>query len=108
MNGVDSRIIIGLERRRRILISVAAYAYEFESDSIISDADFDDISRMIDVSRLTGRPNLDKFFRENFSPCTGMWVHRHPDKAGLMGLYNEVKAMRDSGEKHWIFEGMNG
>jgi hypothetical protein len=70
---------IDLETSRRIRIAIYAYAYEFESDPIVSDAEFDDLAELIDVSISTRRPDLDKFFREEFSDCTGQWIHKHPD-----------------------------
>lgn len=81
---------IEVERRRRIRLSVAAYAYEFHSDSIISDAEFDKLSEQIDKNVKTGHRILDRFFKKNFEPCTGMWVQKHPDKAGLEWIYKNV------------------
>lgn len=72
-----------LEIKRRIRVTVAAYAYEFEGDPIMSDAEFDKLALEIDLSVDTGNETMDKWFRENFEPCTGSWVHKHPDKQGL-------------------------
>lgn len=78
------------ERRNRIRLSVAAYAYEYKSDSIMSDGEYDELSKKIDVSIVTGNEVLDKFFREKFSPETGMWIREHPDISGLVHIYEKV------------------
>jgi len=67
------------QRKLRILVSVAAYAYEKESISIISDEQFDEMCRQIKPKVKTGHPVLDQFFQEEFSPDTGMWIHKHPE-----------------------------
>ena len=77
------------ERRNRIRLSVAAYAYEYKSDSIMSDGEYDELSKKIDVSIDTENEVLDKFFREKFSPETGMWIREHPDISGLVLIYEK-------------------
>jgi hypothetical protein len=80
--------------RIRIKVSVAAYAYEFEDDPIISDEEFDKLSLTINPEILTGNDMMDKFFREEFDPNTGSWVHRHPNKEGLskiVSIHREVR-----------------
>ena len=67
------------ERRRRILVSVAAYAYECRDDPIMSDHMYDHWAEQIDVSIDTGHPVLDEFFRTEFSPMTGIWIRDHPE-----------------------------
>ena len=76
-----------VERRNRIRLSIFAYAYEFESDSLISDGDYDRLSYKIDKNRSTGNEKLDKFFREEFEPDTGQWIHKHPELDKLRALY---------------------
>lgn len=76
-----------VERRNRIRLSVFAYAYEFESDSLISDGDYDRLSYKIDKKRSTGNKKLDKFFREEFESDTGQWIHKHPELDKLRALY---------------------
>lgn len=71
------------ERRNRIRAAAAAYAYEVDSDPIMSDAEFDALCLKIRPEVATGDGTLDEFFRTEFDPSTGSWVHRHPDKAGL-------------------------
>lgn len=68
-------------------MAVAAYAYEIENDSIMTDAEFDSLSKEVDVSISTGNRKLDNFFKKHFDPSTGVWVHMHPEKWKLRGLY---------------------
>lgn len=75
------------ERRNRIKLSVAAYTYEVYNDSIMSDAEFDQLADKINVQVVTGNELMDDFFREHFSPYTGQWIHKHPDKAKLDDIY---------------------
>ncbi len=67
------------ERQRRICVAVWAYAYEYLSASIVSDAKFDETCKEIDLSIKTGNPKMDKWFKKNFDPCTGSWVGQHPN-----------------------------
>lgn len=75
------------EIRNRIRLSVAAYAYEYENHSIMSDAEFDALSYKIRPSIRTGNARLDMFFKNHFEPCTGMWIQNHPNPAGLKHIY---------------------
>lgn len=68
-----------LEVRRRIQISVAAYAYEIANAPVMSDAQFDWFAERICKNMGTGHPLLDEFFVAHFSPMTGMWIHQHPE-----------------------------
>ena len=79
--------MICTETRNRIKLSVAAYAYEFLNISVMSDAEFDSMSRTIDVSRSTGNKVMDNFFKKEFKADTGMWIHKHPDLEGIKSLY---------------------
>jgi len=67
-------------------LSVAAYSYEFLNIPLVSDAEFDAMSLEVDTSVDTGNETLDKFFRDTFSPETGMWVHSHPELDKLARL----------------------
>ena len=80
---------VEVERRRRIAVAVWAYAYEIDNDPLVPDRTYDDWARRIDPAVSTGNAELDPFFRTQFSPHTGMWVHKHP---GLDRL-NELAAM---------------
>lgn len=76
--------VVEVERRRRIVLSVAAAAYEFDNVSLLSDGVFDALARKSDKTINTGR--FDDFWKEHFDPSTGQWVHRHPDLEGLRKL----------------------
>jgi hypothetical protein len=80
-------VFVNEQIRLRIRLAVAAYAYEYRNDSIMSDAEFDSLSELVDTSISTGNKKLDNFFKKNFEPATGMWVRKHPDKAGLVNIY---------------------
>ena len=69
-------------------MSVAAYAYEYENDSVMSDADYDRLSLLVDTSISTKNRKLDNYFKKRFNPDTGQWIRFHPDKAGLANLYH--------------------
>ena len=73
--------------RLRIRLSVAAYAYEICNDSIMSDSEFDRQCLLIDPSIETGNAKLDKFFKEEFDPSTGQWIHKHPELNGIVRIY---------------------
>ena len=90
------------ERWKRIKISLAAYAYEFESESILTDAQFDSLALAINPSISTVEDyyrtvekqrarRLDKFFRTIFHPDTGMWIHSHPELDRIAGRYHHTK-----------------
>lgn len=86
------------EIRNRILVSVWAFAYEMMDDSMVDDAAYDLLALKVDVNMRTsyrGKDNrrLDKFFREQFAPDTGMWVRSHPELKKLKALYERMKNM---------------
>ena len=80
-------MLVNTEIRNRIRLAVAAYAYEYCSNSIMTDHEFDALSLKIDTTVNTGKTKLDAFFKEHFEPATGMWVRQHPDKQGLRTIY---------------------
>lgn len=79
------------ERRRRIKLSLAAFAYEMRNEIIMSDHDFDKLCLEVDPSIDTGHPVMDKFFREKFDPSTGMWIRDHPELTKLEALYERTR-----------------
>lgn len=83
-----------VETRNRIRVSVAAYAYEIENASIMSDAEFDSLCLEIDATIATSRAIEDEFFLTHFEPHTGSWIHKHPDLAGIKRLYRAHYADR--------------
>lgn len=76
-----------VERRNRIRLSVAAFAYEVMDTSIMSDAAYDKLARSIRPAMPTGNNVLDVFFRFVFTPDSGMWIHHHPELPKLAKLY---------------------
>lgn len=74
---------VELERMRRITVAAWAYAYEVENSPIVSDATYDEYARLIRPEISTGHAVLDDFFRTEFSPHTGAWVNKHPEKHKL-------------------------
>jgi hypothetical protein len=85
-----------VERQRwlRIRLAVAAYAYEIENDSIMTDGDYDRLCLEVDPSISTGNRKLDAFFRKHFDPSTGSWVHYHPEKHKLRHIYRKYRLKR--------------
>ena len=79
--------MINEEIKNRIRISVAAYAYEYKDDPVMSDAEFDSLSQKINPNEKTGNRKLDNFFKKHFQPDTGMWVRHHPEKNKLDYIY---------------------
>ena len=67
------------EIKNRIKLSVAAYAYEFLGDSIMTDHQYDELSLEINPNEKTGNEKMDNFFKTQFEPCTGMWIRKHPE-----------------------------
>ena len=80
---------INQEIKNRIKLSIAAYAYEYKSDPIMSDDDFDQLALKINPQENTGNIKLDNFFRKHFAADTGLWVRKHPELNKLEWLYNE-------------------
>jgi hypothetical protein len=78
--------IVDQETRNRIRLSVAAYAYEFMSHPIMTDAEFDTLAKKIDLSITTRRSDMDAFFKEHFHTDTGMWIYKHPEKDKLRAI----------------------
>ena len=89
--------MINEEIRRRIKLSVAAYAYEVKNDSIMSDADFDEQCKLVDVLKSTGNKKIDNFFRNHFDASTGQWIHKHPEIDKISELYRKYY----SNANHW-------
>lgn len=79
------------ETKRRIMVAVAAYAYEIKNNPIWSDAKFDRECLRINLKQKTGNRRMDKWFKANFDPSTGMWVVNHPNRKGLLRIYRMFK-----------------
>jgi len=80
-----------VETRRRILVSVWAYAYELADTprSLVPDHIFDAECYMLAAGLRvdTDRPDLDYWFRGMFDPSTGMWIHKHPELDKIAKYY---------------------
>lgn len=83
----DTEVSFSREIRNRIRLCVAAYAYEIANDPVMSDADFDALAASIQRYERTGSAVLDLLFIEAFDPSTSIWIHEHPDLAGIARLY---------------------
>lgn len=79
-----------IETRKRIRVSVAAYAYELCDAPIMSDAEYDALAASIDLTINTNRPNMDCWFIFNFKPFTGSWVQEHPELKRIGEIYETV------------------
>ena len=78
------------EIRNRIRLSLASYSYEFHNDSLMTDAEFDKLSREINPNEKTGNELIDRFFREEFMVDSGMWIMRHPELDKLKLIYENL------------------
>lgn len=58
--------------------------------TIMTDNEWDNLALQIDPSVETGNKKMDRFFKEHFKPYTAMWIHYHPDPAGLARIYHSV------------------
>ena len=57
----------------------------------MNDAEFDALAKKVNTSIKTGNSVMDKFFKEQFSPDTGMWINSHPELDKIEELYNSLK-----------------
>jgi hypothetical protein len=80
------------EKRKRIFLSIAAYAYEIMGESLLSDADYDTLALSVDLTQGTGNEEADQWFRTNFNASTGMWVRAHPHQDRLKALAEWILA----------------
>jgi hypothetical protein len=84
------------EVRQRIVVSVAAYAYEIADTPIMSDSMFDWNVSQVRPKLGTCHPIVDEFFASRFSPMTGMWIHEHPELDGIKRIFTRYyNVMRD-------------
>ncbi len=85
---------IEIETHRRIRLSVATYAYEIADNPIWPDSQWDVVAQQINPKLGTCHPIIDEFFAAEFSPMTGMWIHKHPELAGIKKIYEQHYAHR--------------
>ena len=86
---------VEVETRRRIRVAAWAYAYEIENAPLVSDAEFDRECALVDLSIDTTSPLMDAWFRKEFEPHTGQWIHRYP-KVRIGRLRHVVGTMRSA------------
>jgi len=72
---------------KRIRVALCAYAYEIMDKPIITDHEFDELAASIDLSINTNRLDLDEWFRQEFQPHTGSWIHKHPELPYIRRIY---------------------
>lgn len=80
----------------RIQVAAMAYAYEFEDSPIASDAEYDALALRVDLKIATKNKKMDAWFKREFQPDTGMWIHKHP---GLDKLPRIAALIRDGRRK---------
>ena len=83
------------EIRNRIRLSIAAYAYEYKDDPIMSDNEFDSLAKKINVNEKTGNRKLDNFFKKHFETDTGMWIRKHPELNKIDFIYQKYRKNND-------------
>lgn len=76
-------------RHARIKIAVMAYAYEIADDALVSDEEYDKLAYSLDTKTSTGFKLLDDFFKNEFTPDTGMWIHNHPELDKIAAIYKK-------------------
>lgn len=82
-----------VERRIRIRLCIAAYAYEIAAAPLMDDAAFDALAQRSDVTVQTGQ--WDDWWRQCYTLYSGAWIHTHPDLTGVARLYNRVRQMME-------------
>lgn len=81
------------ETRKRIKLAVAAYAYEICNTSVLTDEQFDNLAKSVNLSISTARPDLDEWWRREFQADTGMWIHKHPELRRIGEIYEQFYAL---------------
>lgn len=80
------------EKRNRIRVSLAAYGYEIADRAIMSDGEFDELSKRINPMIFTDNIVLDVFFMGKFNVHTGIWIHEHPELPKLAKLFDRLQS----------------
>ena len=57
---------ISIEKRNRIRLLIAAYLYEYEpsTEPLMTDSEFDQNCKKVDLTIITGHKTMDKFFKD--------------------------------------------
>jgi len=79
-----------IQKRKRINVALWAYAYEFHDNPIVDDGKFDSVCAEVDLDIDTDNKKMDRWFRKNFSPDTGQWIHDHPCIKGIKKIYERL------------------
>ena len=81
--------LIETVRRNRIRIAVAAWAYENNRKPFMTDHEYDQLSLIVHKQRniATGNHRMDRFYQRHFSPDTGLWIYKHPNKRYLENVH---------------------
>jgi len=85
----DDLQIISEQIRLRIRLCVYAYAYEIANETLIPDHEFDAMCLKIDPSIETGNEKMDAWFKKEFNPSTGQWIHKHPELGRIVHIYRK-------------------
>lgn len=83
-----------MQKQLRIKLLIYAYAYECENDPLVSDAYFDKLCEDVDLEEATDRPDLDKWFKDNFDKSTGMWVRKFPELGRIKQIYYNIRGVK--------------
>lgn len=78
------------ETRRRIRLTLAAYAYEFGETLTMTDEEFDRTALEVDLTRKTGNKRMDEWWQRNFAAHTGLWVRNHPELERAKDTYRRL------------------
>jgi len=78
------------ERRNRIRICIAAYAYEFKGRSILTQFDFDELCDRIHPDVDTGNLEIDQFFKTKYLPYQTSWIHWYPELDEIEKFYSSL------------------
>lgn len=92
-----------VETRNRIMVLLAALAYEKGYPEFMTDARFDELCNEIDLKKSTNRKDLDEWFKDNFNPHTGQWVSCFPELKRLETLYWTLMYHKEDGSNRSKF-----
>lgn len=82
--------VVEVETKRRIMLSVWAYAYELGDAPLVSDSVFDYAALKVNLDIETNNKNMDRWFRVHFNPFTGIWIRHHPNLQGVKKIYDDI------------------
>lgn len=68
-------------------------------ESLVDDHAFDAECLRVNLLQPTGNRKMDNWFKKNFDPSTGMWVHNHPNKRRLEEIAKQIIEFREEDAK---------